>query len=393
MTVPPSAPGADAARLDAALTAVIEHTVSPRAEETDRTGRFPREAVDALAHCGLLGLPCARGGDLAVAARVVERLAGVCGSTAQVLLMHYAAAAVIAAHGPEKTRRAIADGEHLTTLALCDTGSRSHFWAPVTTAAPAGPNVHLDGRKNWVTAAGEADSYVLTSRALHDPAAMTLWLVPADTPGVRPAGPSDSLGLRGSASRPLAVEHAAVPATARLGEDGAGFAVLLRTALPHLLVLHAACCLGVMEALTTLAATHLTRTWLTHLDTTLSDEPVVRAQHARLRLRTDTLRALLRDTLDALRHRRPDATLRVLQVKALAVESACEVADGVTRLCGGSACRPETGVARRLRDVLAVRALAPTSEALYEFAARTELGLPLLDRPAPCAAASVTDGG
>ena len=71
---------------------------------------------------------------------VVERLAGACGSTAMVTMMHYTATAVIEAHGPLEVREAVAAGEHLSTLAFSESASRSRFWTPVSTA------VAVDGK-------------------------------------------------------------------------------------------------------------------------------------------------------------------------------------------------------------------------------------------------------
>lgn len=127
--------------------------------------------MDALAKAGLLGLVSSadvggRGQGLRVAAGVIEKLAGTCGSTAMVLLMHYAAVAVLEANGSEAVRRAIAADEHLSTLAFSEAGSRSHFWAPLSTAAGQNGEVRLDAQKSWVTSAGEADSYVWSSRPL-----------------------------------------------------------------------------------------------------------------------------------------------------------------------------------------------------------------------------------
>ena len=154
-----------------ALDRVIEATIAPRADEIDRTGAFPSAAVAELGAAGVLGLTSApeaggAGGGLADAARVVERLAGTCGSTAMVVLMHYAATAVIEAHGPEDLRREIAAGRHLSTLAFSEAGSRSHFWAPVGTATADGGAVLLDAEKSWVTSAGHAHSHVWSSRPL-----------------------------------------------------------------------------------------------------------------------------------------------------------------------------------------------------------------------------------
>ncbi|MGH8918813.1 MAG: acyl-CoA dehydrogenase family protein, partial [Actinomycetes bacterium] len=184
---------------------------------------------------------------------------------------------------------------------------------------------------------------------------------------------------RGNASSPVSGVGAVVPADARLGADGAGLDIAMATALPSLLVLSAAFSLGVMEALVAEAAAHLARTRLRHLDQTLAQQPISRAALARLRIRTDGVRAFLQDTLAALGTGREDATLRVLEVKAVAAEAAAEVANGVLKLCGGAAFGKELGVERRFRDVLAARVMPPTIDALYDFVGRTCLGQPLFD--------------
>lgn len=366
----------------------VTASVASRADEVDRGGEFPRASVKELGAAGFLGLLASRecggaDGSLDDAARVVEHLAGACGSTAMVLLMHYAAGAVIEAHGPLAARRAVAEGGHLSTLAFSEEGSRSHFWAPVGTAvAEDGGRVRLEARKSWVTSAGEADSYVWSSRPLRADGTMTLWLLPGGAPGLTVRGAYDGLGLRGNASSPVTAEAVRTEESAMLGADGAGLDTALALVLPRFLVLSAAFSLGVMDTLTTLAEQHLIRTRLAHLDATLADQPTARAACARLRVRTDAVRAFLGDTLTALGTGREDATLRVLQVKAMAGEAAAEVADGVMKLCGGSAFRREFGVERRFRDALAARVMAPTTDALYDFVARARLGLPLFGEAA-----------
>ncbi|MBV8160805.1 MAG: acyl-CoA dehydrogenase family protein, partial [Acidimicrobiia bacterium] len=195
---------------------VIDEIVVPQAVSVDREGRFPRHAITALGQAGVLGLtvPAAAGGGgqgLAEAAEVIRRLSGACGSTAMVVLMHYAATAVIVNHGPEDVQKAIGAGQHLTTLAFSEAGSRSHFWAPQGRAMRSGAAVQLDAKKSWVTAAGEADSYVWSSRPLEAEGPMTLWLVPSDAAGLAPPGDFDGLGLRGNASRPIQASGVVVP--------------------------------------------------------------------------------------------------------------------------------------------------------------------------------------
>lgn len=365
-----------------ALVSIVETVIAPAAAETDRTGAYPRAAMDALGAAGLLGLLSSPevgggGGSIADVAEVVETISTACGSTAMVVLMHYAAVSVVEAHGPVEVRFAIARGEHVSSLAFSESGSRSHFWAPMSSATPEGDGVRLDATKSWITSAGQADSYVWSSRPLTAEGPMTLWLVPSDSTGLRTAAPFDGLGLRGNASSPVVAEGVVVPATALLGGDGTGLDIALGTALPVFLVGNAAFSLGLMEAMVGEAATHLRSTRLEHLDSTLAEQPASRGEFARLRTRTDEVRAFLADTLAALASGRPDATLRVLQVKAVAAEAASEVADGVMRLCGGAAFRKDIGVERHFRDSLAARVMAPTTAALRDFVGRAALGQPL----------------
>ncbi|MER8029751.1 acyl-CoA dehydrogenase family protein [Streptomyces bauhiniae] len=364
---------------------VVRDVIEPLADEVDRAGRFPREGMRALGEAGLLGLLSSResggsGGGLREGAQVIERLAGACGSTAMVLLMHYAAVAVLDRHAADDVRREIAEGRHLSTLAFSERGSRSHFWAPVGTATPDGSDaVRLDALKSWITSAGEADSYVWSSKPLDAEGVMSLWLVPGNATGLDVRGDYDGFGLRGNASSPVSGKSVSVPRGALLGTDGEGLNTALQEVLPYFLVLNAAFSLGVTEALLGITAEHLQKTRLEHLDQTLAEQPTARLRFAELRLRADALRAMLEQTLTAIESGRPDATLRVLQIKALAAETAAEVADGAMRLCGGSAFRRETGVERRFRDALAARVMAPTTEALHDFCGRVELGLPLFE--------------
>jgi alkylation response protein AidB-like acyl-CoA dehydrogenase len=356
-----------------ALRRVIDGVVAPAAEDVDTHGTYPRAALEALGEAGLL-----HPGSMRDAATVVEALAGTCGSTAMVVLMHYSAVAAIAAHGPGKVGQAIAEGRHVSTLAFSEAGSRSHFWAPLSTATPDAGGVRLDAQKSWVTSAGQADSYVWSSRPLAADGPMTLWLVPADAAGLRVSGGFDGLGLRGNGSCPMTAEGVVVEEAAMLGADGAGLDIALSVVLPWFLVLSAAASVGIMEAVTAEAVRHATATPLQHLGQSLAEQPVLRADIARMRIETDTSRAMLSDTLAALETGRDDAMLRVLEVKAACGEAAIAVTDLAMKVCGGAAFRKELGVERRFRDARAARVMAPTTDALLDFVGRAACGMALL---------------
>ena len=80
------------------LDALVEESIAPAAVGVDADAAFPAASIEALRAGGWLGLVSApevggMGGTPLDAARVIERLARACGSTAMVTCMHYAAAA------------------------------------------------------------------------------------------------------------------------------------------------------------------------------------------------------------------------------------------------------------------------------------------------------------
>src|SRR6202521_121967 len=193
---------------------IADRVLAPAARQNDKEGRFSTEAVDALGRAGLLGLllPTELGGaglGPRTFATVTATLAEADASVAMVYLMHVRAAATIAAARPDaavaQTLSEIAAGRHLSTLAFSETGSRSHFWTPVSRARRNGRGVRITAKKSWVTSAGHAQSYVVSSLAPEGagPTDSTLYLVPADARGLSVAGPWDGLGLRANASAPM----------------------------------------------------------------------------------------------------------------------------------------------------------------------------------------------
>lgn len=339
------------------------------AAETDR-GNFPTAAIEAARP--LLGLLSAKevggqGESLAAAAAVVERVARACGSTAMVLTMHFAAAAVIEKLGSEEVRKAIAAGKHLSTLAFSEPGSRSMFWVSTNTASDRG----VTGKKSFVTSARQADSYVWSTKA-NGEGLSSLWLVAKGA--ARADAAFDGLGLRGNDSSPMTAEDA--PAT-RLGADGAGFDTMMGVVLPYFSVMSAAVSCGLMEAAVEKTAAHAGGTKFEHAGTSIAELPTARAFVARMRIRTDQSKLLNADTIAAIIGARADATLRVLETKAAAGEAAAEVTDLAMRVCGGAAFRKDVGVERIFRDARAALIMAPTTDALYDFLGKAVCGLPV----------------
>ena len=182
----------------AALTLAAE-VLSRHAAEVDAQARFPSEAMAALARGGFYGLCLdtsfgGQGQGPETFAAVVEELARQCASTAMVYVMHVTAAKVIEGARTFAKRaevsQAIAAGEHLTTIAFSEQGSRSQFWAPVSQLQAHGQGYQTHAVKSWVTAAHHADSYVASAQApgAQSPLESTLFWVPRQQPGVQLMG-------------------------------------------------------------------------------------------------------------------------------------------------------------------------------------------------------------
>jgi alkylation response protein AidB-like acyl-CoA dehydrogenase len=356
--------------------------IEANAPDVDRDAAFPVSNIRALADAGFLGLVSSTevggsGGPLRAAVDVVRAIGRCCGSTAMVTCMHYCAVAVIEKYGTESVRREIAAGRHLSTLAFSEPGSRSHFWASLGTADAKNGVIELSARKSWVTSAHHADTYVWSSKPVSGTELSTLWLVPRTATGIQVHGQFDGLGLRGNESCPVTAVGVQASVADRLGGDGEGFSVMIGTVLPWFNLLSSAICTGLMESAVEKAVHHAASTLFQESGTKIADLAVVRANLARMRIRTDQVAALTKDAVDAVSDRRADATLRVLECKAAAGDGAAEVTDLAMRVCGGAAFRRELGVERVFRDSRAAQVMAPTSDVLHDFIGKAICGMPL----------------
>jgi alkylation response protein AidB-like acyl-CoA dehydrogenase len=368
---------------------IADRVLAPSATQNDKEARFSSEAIAALGPAGLLGimLPTEVGGSALgprTLAAVIATLAEADASAAMVYLMHMCATATIAAARPAatvaQTLKDISAGEHLSTLAFSEAGSRSHFWAPVSRAKRNGAGVHLTARKSWVTSAGHAKSYVVSALAPEgkSPTDSTLYLCAGGTPGLSVAGPWDGFGMRANASAPMILENCAVAPGLQLTEDGAGFKAMLEVVLPLFNLGTSAVALGLCRAAVAGTAAHLKSARFEHLGQTLGEGlPTLRAQLATMQIDTDGLAARVDDLVDHLERPRDTTMLRVLESKASAGDVAIAVTSAAMRACGGAAFSKHLVIERLFRDAQAGAVMAPTGDVLREFIGKAILGIPL----------------
>jgi alkylation response protein AidB-like acyl-CoA dehydrogenase len=368
----------------------VAHEVLARhAADVDRQGRWPAESVAALCEAGLMGLtvPLACGGaeeGPRTFVAVMRLLAEQCASTAMIYLMHVCATQMIAAARQFPQRddilRKIAGGRHLSTLAVSEKGSRSHFWAAVSQAVIEGNTHLLSADKSYVTSASHAHSYIVPTRGagLNEATATTVYYVPREVPGIKTTGAWNGLGLRGNASAPMRFENVAVPATYRLSGEGEGFAFMNDSAIAWFLLGSAAVSVGIARAATEATRQHVLASRLEHLGQSLAALPTVRARLAQMQIAVDVQQAFLDHAASLLETPGPTTALTVLESKAVAAETALQVTDQAMRACGGAAFGRQLSVERNFRDARAAAIMAPTTDVLHDFVGRKLLEMPLL---------------
>jgi alkylation response protein AidB-like acyl-CoA dehydrogenase len=115
--------------------------------------------------------------------------------------------------------------------ALSEAGSGSDAFAMASQARRVGDDFVLNGRKLWITNAGEADLFIVFANA--DPAAgyrgITAFLVERGFAGFTVGKKEDKLGIRASSTCELLFEECHVPRANVLGELGKGYKVAMET--------------------------------------------------------------------------------------------------------------------------------------------------------------------
>lgn len=369
---------------------VARTVVAADAEATDREGRWPERALRALQEAGAGGLVLPRdvggaGGGLADLARACEELGRFCPSTALCFGMHGVGAAVLAAKAtPEQRKRylePIAEGRHLTTLALSEPGSGAHFYFPQTKLTANGDRWVLQGVKSFVTNGGRADSYVVSTATNDSDGRFGQFsCVVLDAEAVEDGwGPEwQGTGMRGNSSRTVTIERVVIPRANLLGEEGDQIWYVFQVVAPYFLIAMAGTYLGIALAALDEAVQHVKSRRHTHSGRTLADSAILQHRVGQTWGRLASTRALVHGAAAAADAGDPEALLGVLSSKAEVADTATQVVGEAMTLVGGIGYAAGGRMERRLRDVRAAHVMSPTTDLLRMWAGRALLEVPLL---------------
>ncbi|RYF16501.1 MAG: acyl-CoA dehydrogenase [Comamonadaceae bacterium] len=369
---------------------VVEAHVAPGAAQVDAEARWPAHSMRAFAEAGLMGLqvPSALGGHgqgLLALSVLTETIARSCPSSALCFGMHCVGTAVIAAKATpdqeERYLRPIAQGRHITTLSLSESGSGTHFYLPRTRLTDAGEAFQVDGEKQFITNGGQADSYVMSVAPAHDSSGagdFSCLVVDSGTSGLEWLQPWSGFGMRGNSSRGVRLAGARVSKANLLGQEGDQLWYVFEVVAPYFLVAMAGTYVGIAESALQAAGLHLRTRRYAHSGESLADADVLQLRYAEMWMAVEKSRALLREAAARADAGHPDALPYILACKAEAGDTAVQVASDAMTLCGGMAYRDNSRVAQMLRDARASHVMAPTTDVLKLWLGRSLLGVPLL---------------
>lgn len=378
--------------LKALIDQIVQSDIALKAEMVDRERCWPEHSLKALAESGLLGLqvPSRLGGHgqgLLALSVLTESIGTACPSSALCFGMHCVGTAVIAAKATpfqeEAYLRPIAKGEHITTLALSESGSGSHFYIPQTELQVDGDEFIVNGTKQFVTNGGHADSYVV-STVVQSEAESSLagdfscLIVDAGNPDTEWLAPWDGFGMRGNSSRGLVLQNARVPMRNLLGTQGDQVWYIFEVVTPYFLMAMAGTYLGVAQSALDAAGAHLRSRRFSHSGQPLSEIETIQTRYADMWMAVEKTRALVREAARRADLGEPDALPFLLSCKADAGETAVRVANDAMTICGGAAYRENSRVSQILRDARASHVMSPTTDILRTWTGRALLGLPLL---------------
>jgi len=353
-------PAHDAFAAEAAAWAARE--IAPRpAPETDAAARQEARALLAMLGAGTWLEPIRRG-DWRACCLAREALAAASPLADAVFALQGLGTLPLLWTGAPAAARFAEDaiaGRAMAAFAMTEPEAGSDVAAMRTRARKDGGAYVLTGAKSYISNAGIADFYVVFAST--DPAArgkgISCFLVPADAPGLRFQGPQVL-----SAPHPLgeiALEECRVPAEHRLGEEGRGFALGLRTLDRMRATVGAAACGMAARALGEAAAHARVRT---QFGKPLAEFQLVQEKIARMATDLDAGRLLVYRAAWEADHGAERVTLEAAMAKSYATEAAQRIVDDAVQILGARGVMADHPVDRLYRAVRALRIYEGTTE-------------------------------
>ena len=219
---------------------IADEKVRPVAAKYDRDGTFPWDLVKVFAEAGLFSsvVPEEYGGmglGVLELALITEELSKACGGIALSVAASALGMFPILISGTDEQRKKylpdLAAGKKLAAFCLTEPSAGSDAGSMKTRAVKKGDEYLLNGTKVFITNGGVAE--VFTVITVSDPErgtrGTTAFIVEKNFPGFKVGKEEDKMGIRASSTAEIIFVDCRVPEKNRLGREGEGFAVAMKT--------------------------------------------------------------------------------------------------------------------------------------------------------------------
>jgi alkylation response protein AidB-like acyl-CoA dehydrogenase len=219
---------------------ISQERIKPIRAELDEEETFPWDIIKDLAQADLCGtvIPEEYGGlglGCLENCLVLEALAEGCVGVATTYAASFLGAYPLLLFGSEEQKKRylppLAKGEALGAFALTEPQAGSDAGAVATSAVKDGDHYVLNGTKQWITNAGEAEFntvIAITDRAKGARGA-SAFVVEKNDPGVSFGKKEKKMGIRASVTREIILEDCRIPQNRLISKEGMGFIITMRT--------------------------------------------------------------------------------------------------------------------------------------------------------------------
>ena len=200
-----------------------EGDIAPYSQEMDETGHMRPEIVAKMAELGFMGIniPEEYGGaglDEVTKILVIEEIAKVDASVAELLSVHTLVSDIIMKRGNEEQKKKylpLASSGKVGAFALTEPGAGSDAAAAKTKAIADGDDYVIDGTKCFISNMGQEEGDYVVLIALTEPEkktkGMSAIIVDRGTPGFTVGKTENKMGLRAAPVSELIFENCRVP--------------------------------------------------------------------------------------------------------------------------------------------------------------------------------------
>jgi alkylation response protein AidB-like acyl-CoA dehydrogenase len=352
----------------------------PFAAEWDEKKHFPVDVIREAAGLGFAGLYVNEdvGGSALSrfdAVLVFEQLSQGCISTAAYISIHNMCAWMVDRFGSDELRKEwlpkLTSMEYLSSYCLTEPGSGSDAASLKTKAMKQGDDYVLNGAKQFISAAGVSDVYVVMARTGADgPKGISAFIVRKTDKGISFGANEKKMGWNSQPTRQVIFEDCRIPASRRIGAEGEGFRFAM-AGLDGGRLNIAACSLGGMqEALDKALAYVKDRK---QFGQAIADFQATQFKLADMETETQAARMMLYNAAQELDAKTQMATRWCAMAKRFVTDTGFKVANDALQLHGGYGYLSDYGIERIVRDLRVHQILEGTNEVMRVIVSRDML--------------------